>query len=177
MALAIGAGLSGTKGINLLPPEIKEETKRTFKRATVQAVAAGVILTLVLVYIGMTIKLTSFQKRIAVAKMELLSLQPQMKRAEAQNLTNKILRDEPYWEDVFKELSNTIPGNIYLTGFIMKGKTIKMLGVAASSEPEEILSGFMLGLEKGIFKSVRLIVAKEIRGKLGNEFELECWFD
>ena len=177
LGLAIGAGLSEAKGINLLPTEIKEETRQTFKRASVQAIATGIILTLVLVYIGMRIQLISFQKRTAANNMEITSLQPQLEQVQAQDLANEILAGQPYWEDVFKELSNIVPSNIYLTGFVMKEETIKMRGIVTSSQPEELLSSLILDLEKGIFKNVRLIATKEIRGKLGNEFELECWVD
>ncbi|MBU0759917.1 MAG: type IV pilus assembly protein PilM [Candidatus Omnitrophica bacterium] len=177
LALAIGAGLGGVKGLNLLPLEIKEETKKTFKRAGIQAVVTGVIITLALVYIGMRIQVTSFQKRIAASRIEMLSLKPQMEQVKAQNLTSEILRNEPYWEDVFRELSNIVPDDSYLTQFTMKDKTFKMRGVVISSAPEEILSGFILALEKGIFKDVRLISTKEIRDTTGNEFELECRID
>lgn len=177
IAAAIGAGLSEAKGVNLLPPEIKEETKHTFKRATVQAIVVGTVLTLALVYIGMRIQLTNFQKRTDAARVEILSLQPQIEQVEAQDLADQILQDEPYWEDVFKELSNIIPNNIYLTEFVMKDKTIKMRGVVTSSEPEGLLSSLILGLENGIFKNVRLVGTKEVRDKAGNEFELECWVD
>ena len=174
---AIGAALSEAKGINLLPPEIKEETQKIFKRATVQSVVIGVALTLALLYIGMGIQLTSFQKRAAAAKMELLSLGPQMKDVEEQALANKILQNEPYWEDVFKELSNIVPAKVYLKEFSMKDDIIKMRGIVTSSVPEELLSELILGLEKGVFNDVRLIGTKEIRDKIGNEFELECRFD
>ncbi|MBC8474081.1 MAG: pilus assembly protein PilM [Candidatus Omnitrophica bacterium] len=177
LGLAIGAGLSEAKGINLLPTEIKEETRQTFKRASVQAIATGIILTLVLMYIGMKIQLISFQKRTAAVNMEMASSQPQLEQVQAQDLANEILAGQPYWEDVFKELSNIVPSNIYLTGFVMKEETIKMRGIVTSSQPEELLSGLILDLENGIFKNVRLIATKEIRGKLGNEFEIECWVD
>ena len=177
LALAIGAGLSEAKGMNLLPPEIKEGTKRTFKRATIQGIVIGIILALALVYIGLRIQLVGFQKRIAASRIEMLSLEPQMGEVEAQYLADEILLREPYWEDVFKELGNIVSNNTYITEFTMKDRTIRMRGVVASSEPEELLSGFILGLEKGIFKDVRLIGTKEIRGKVGNEFELECWVD
>ncbi len=173
LGLAIGAALSEAKGINLLPAEIKEETKRTFKRSGIEAVTVGVILALVLIYIGMKIQLNNFQKRISVAKMELSSLHPQLKQVEICGL----LADEPYWEEVFKDLSNIIPPESYLTEFTMQNKTIKMRGIVTSKEPEESLSNFILNLEKGIFKNVKLVTSKRIKEKSANEFEINCWID
>lgn len=186
--LAIGAGLSEGKGINLLPPEIKEERKRTFKRTTFEAVTIGVILTLAFIYIGMKIQLNNFQERISVARMEYSSLRPQLSQVEAQSL----LADEPYWEDVFKELSIIIPADIYLTEFSLQNKTIIMKGVVVSREREESLSNFILALGKGLFKNVKLVTTKELRERaakalplkgmgrptlLSNEFELICGID
>jgi len=173
LALAIGAGLSEGKGINLLPPEIKEERKRTFKRTTFEAVTIGAILILAFIYIGMKIQLNNFQKRISVARMEYSSLKPQLSQVEAQSL----LTDEPYWEDIFKELSIIIPADIYLTEFSMQNKTIIMKGVVVSREREESLSNFILALGKGLFKNVKLVTTKEIREKSANEFELICGID
>ena len=177
LSSVIGAGLSEAKGINLLPAEIKEETKRTFQRAMIQGIATACILILALVYIGMRIQLINFQKRIKVDRMELSSLRPQLEQANLQNLANAVLVDEPYWEDVFKELSNIIPVDIYLTELSMKNKVIKMKGIAVSKEGEELLSDFILTLEKGIFKNVKLVKTKDLEEKAGNEFELKCWVD
>jgi len=177
LVLAIGAALSEGNGINLLPPEIKEETKRTFKRATVQATVTAVSLILVFLYIGMGIKLTNFHKRIAAARRELSSLKPQMKEVEVQHLVDQILLNEPYWEDVLKELSNIIPDGTYLTGLSFEGKLIKMRGVVLSEDREELLSEFIMKLEKGIFRNVKLVRTDKIEGKDANEFELNCGVD
>ena len=177
LELAIGAALSEGKGINLLPPEIKEETKRTFKRTTIETVATAAIFVLAFVYIGMRIQLTNFGKRISVAKIELSSLQPQLEEVEAQRLTNKMLVDEPYWQDIFKELSNIIPNDVYLTELDMEKKVIKMKGIIISEEGEELFSDFILTSEKGIFKNVKLVKIQDIKEKAANEFELKCWVD
>ena len=121
----------------------------------------------------MKIQLANFLKRISVAKMELSSLQPQLKQIEVESL----LIDEPYWEDVFKELSNIIPVGIYLTELNMENKTMRMRGIVTSKEAEESLSNFILTLERGIFKNVKLVTSKKIEEKLVNEFELTCWVD
>jgi len=172
-ALAIGAGLSEGRGINLLPPEIKDQTKRTFKRTTFEAVSIGVILILAFIYIGMKIQLNNFQKKISVARMEYSSLGPQLSQVEAQSL----LADEPYWEDVFKELSIIIPADIYLTEFSLENRTLRMRGIVVSGKREESLSNFILALEKGIFRNVKLVTTKEIRERAANQFELICAID
>ncbi len=173
LALAIGAVLSESKGINLLPPEIKDERKRTFRRTTFEAVSIGVILILAFIYIGMKIQLNNFQKRISVAGMEYFSLRPQLSQVEAQSL----LTDEPYWDDVFKELSIIIPADIYLTEFSLENKTVRMRGIIVSGGREESLSNFILALEEGIFKNVKLVTTKELREKSANQFELICAID
>ncbi len=165
------------KGINLLPPEIKEETKRVVKRGTIEVVATVIILISLFIYIGMRIQLGNFEKRIAVAKMELSSLQPQLKKAEAQHLADKVLVDEPYWDDIFKELSNLIPRTVHLTNIKMENNVMVMKGIAASEDSERILSDFIASLGKGIFKNVRLISSKDLENQAGSEFELKCWVD
>lgn len=177
LAPAIGAGLNKEGGLNLLPPEIKEETERTFKRAALQAFITAFILIPVLVYIGMKIQLNNFEKRIAVGKFELKSLQHQVRRAEARHLANKLLSDEPYWEDVFRELSNLIPDNIRLTGLGMNDSVITMKGIVESEDGERLISNFILTLEEGIFKEVKLINTRDLKEETGSEFELRCRVD
>jgi Tfp pilus assembly protein PilN len=174
---AIGAVLSEEKEVNLLPPEIKEETKRLFKRASIQAIVTAAVLIAILVHIGVRIQLSNFKKKIPVAQLELSSLQPQLRRAEAQRLASMAIAGEPHWADVFKELSNIVQPDIYLTELSMASRTIKMKGIVDSEEAEALLSDFMLSLEKGIFKNVKLVTTKELMDEAGNEFELKCWVD
>ncbi|MCX5699524.1 MAG: type IV pilus assembly protein PilM [Candidatus Omnitrophica bacterium] len=171
LELAVGAAQSVGKGINLLPAEIKEETKRAFKRSGLEAAVVGGAL--VLFYIGMSIQLNNFQKKISASKLELASLEPQLKQAAI----FRLLAKEPYWDDVFKELSNIITSNIYLTELSMENNLIRMRGIVNSPEPEESVANFILTLERGLFKSVKLITTKEITGKAANEFEITCWLD
>ncbi len=177
LGLAVGAALNEAKGINVLPPEIKEETKRTIKRATINATVTAVILISALVYTGMKIQLTNLQKRIDVAGMELSGLQPQLKEAEAHHLANMVFVDEPHWEDVFRELSNVTPDDIYLTDLNMNNKVIIMEGIVTSAYGEQLISDFVDTLRGGIFKEVRLVEIEELKRKVGNEFKLECRVD
>ena len=174
---AIGAALTEGKGINLLPEEIKGETVRTFKRTTLEVIAVTVILTLGFLYAGMRLQLVNFEKRISVSRLELASLAPQIKELETQRLVDRIRRGLPYWEDVFVELSNVTPSNIYFTALDMQDRVIKLYGIAVSKEAEKDLSSFILTLEKGIFNNVKLVTTKEIKEKSVNEFEIKFWVD
>lgn len=177
LGLAVGAGLTGGKGINLLPPEIKEETKRVLKRGTLVGAATAIILIMVLTYIGMKIQLDNFQKRAPIARLELSSLQEQLKKAEQQALANRILSDEPQWEDLFKELSNLIPDTIHITNIEMRDNVIFIKGIVAAEGGEGILAEFILTLEKGIFSNVKLVESKDLGENSGIEFEMKCWID
>lgn len=177
LAPAIGAALSFGKGINLLPPEMKEEAKRTVKRGTIEIAATVVVLVSALLFIGMKIELGNLKTRISVAALELSGLAPDLKKAEAHHAVNMVLVDEPHWEDIFKELGHRIPKSIHLTGITMQEDIIHMKGVVSSRDGEDILSGFILTLEKGIFKDVKLVKTRDLADKSGNEFELACWVD
>jgi type IV pilus assembly protein PilM len=175
--IAVGAALTEAKGMNLLPEEIKEETARTLKRGTLEvAVTAAVILSLLL-YTGTKIKINNFNKRIAVAKLELASLQPQYRIAQARKLAETVLINEPYWEDVFKELGSLIPGSVKINRLKMENDTIIIYGDVESPEGQKIIADMVLTLEKGIFDNVRLVESKNRPDGSGIEFEIKCWVD
>jgi type IV pilus assembly protein PilM len=174
---AIGAALTEGRGVNLLPPEIKEETKRAVMRGTLEVVATVIVIVSILVYASMNMQLGNFERRISTAKLEFSSLQPQFTKAEGHHAANMVLLDEPHWRDVFMELSRLIPGDIYLTRLKMSDDSINMRGIVSSKDGEHILSNFMLILERGLFDNVRLIETRDLADGAGNEFEMECWVD
>lgn len=175
--LAIGAGLSGSKGINLLPPEIKNETQRTVKRGTIEVVATAVVIASLLLLMGVNIKIDNFKKRIQVAKLELNSLGPQIKEAEARQIADMVLVNEPYWEDIFKELGSLIPKEIKIENMKIENKIIDMKGTVISPDGQQMLGDFILSLERGLFNNVKLIESKNLADGSGVEFELKCWID
>jgi Tfp pilus assembly protein PilN len=168
LALSVGAGLSQGKGINLLPPEIKEQKKRTLQRATWESVFAAATLVLAFIYIGMQITLGNFQKKIAANKMELASFTPQINAARPDIFIQQIAAKEPLWEEVFKELSNVIPTGIYLDEFSQADKQFKLRGKIAAADAQSTLSEFLFALSQSMFKQVKIANAQ------ADTFELEC---
>ena len=176
-AVAEGAALSDPSGLNLLPSEVKQATERALRRALFQSVAASVILFLIFIYAGLKLQLASYEKRLAVAEYELMSSRPELERALTESLASQVLVEEPYWEDVFRDLSHLVPNEIYLTKLTLADKRLILKGVNRSKDREQALSSFVRGLEEGIFSDVKLINEKEIPGQAASEFELNAWVD
>jgi type IV pilus assembly protein PilM len=175
--LAIGAGLSGSNGINLLPPEMKDEIQRTVKRGTLEVVVTAIVIVSALFLVGMNIKIDNFNKRAQAAKLELASLDLQVKEAQARRVADMVLVNEPYWEDVFNELGSLIPKEVNIGNLKVENKIIDIKGIVASPDGQQILGSFILSLEKGIFNNVKLIESKNLADGSGVEFELKCWID
>lgn len=186
--VTLGAALTEGRGINLLPKELKEKTKRTFKRAGIEAVAAAIAVILILTFIGMKLQLANYNKKISAANLELKTMLPQLQIASSYErvqdelsqrnaLIDGILSNSPPWKEVFKELSNIVPKEVVLTEMSMVDNTLVMKGeiLGAAKNREEILSNFISILEDGTFKHVSLVTAKmgeEEKGK--SEFEIKC---
>jgi cell division ATPase FtsA len=177
LELAVGAALAGSGGLNLLPAEVRKMAGRTFRRASYEAVAAAAIFISAFLYIGMRMKLDNFNTRIEFAKKELVGLDSQLKYSEAKALADKVLLDEPFWEEVLRELSNSVPSDIHLTELAMAKNTLTVKGVASSRDNDAVISDFITAMEKGLFDNVRIVSTKDVEGGDTTEFELAFWVD
>ncbi len=173
-ALAAGAALSDGKGINLLPAEMKDRGRGAIKRGIRTAVIPALILSALMLYTGMRLKVADFNTRISAAQEKLGSLREPLRKAEGRALISAIMADEPYWEDMFMELSNRVSDRLFLEHIEMKNNTLTMMGVVDSARGEQILSDFMLALGKGMFDNVMLVSSRALDEKGSVEFELKC---
>lgn len=171
LAVAVGAGLSGAAGINLLPPEVKQEAQKAIQRAALKAGLSAVMTVMLLMFAGMRIHLSSIQKKISAARFELSALRQSFGSPEDWALMHQIIGHEPYYEDVLKEISNVIPDNIRLKEMRMEKRSLILEGIILSlKNPEEALSGFIHSLEAGIFKNVRFARIESVQA--AKEFSL-----
>lgn len=162
-AQAIGAALSSQDEVNLLPEEIKEQTKLLVKRASVKALVTAVIVIVILSYIGMRIRLGVYDKGIAAATLELTALKSRVEEVRKQASLGGVLRRRVYWSDALKEIGNRIPRQIRLSELTAAKNRLTLKGRIKSSDlaEEKVLTEFMNSLEKGIFKEVNLISSKK----------------
>lgn len=178
-ASALGAALASSNDINLLPVEMKQQTSLLIKRSSIKALVTAIIVIFILVYTGMRIKLGVYDERIATAQLELATLSPQIEQLPKQIFLSNILNQRIYWGDALKEISNLIPGQVYLTELsaIEKELTLKGEIKAPGLLREQILIEFIHSLEKGIFKKVKLISSRDSSEENLNTFELKLGFE
>ncbi len=173
-ASALGTALASPGDINLLPIEIKQQTKLLIKRSSIKALVTAVIVILILVYTGMRIRLGIYDKRVATAELELRALLPQIEELPKQAFLGSILNQRIYWSDALKEISNLIPEPVCLTEMNAKENILTLKGEIKSPTlaGEQFLTAFMCSLEKGVFKEVNLISTKDSSEDKLNTFEL-----
>ncbi len=189
-ANAIGAALSEGRGINLLPPELKQKTIRMFEKAAVESVIAAVAVSLVLSFIGIRMQLSNYDKKIAYATGELTAMKPQLEIAAhyermARELSERnafvysVSSGIPPWKEVLKELSNRLPKYAVLSGLKADAGSLEINGQVTGDvkDREKALSGIIKSLEGGMFKNVTLVNAKMGEGTNSNtEFDIKCSF-
>lgn len=173
--LAIGAALNRSDKINLLPIEVKEKTRRFVEHVTLQAVAVGVAMTMLLSYIGLNIQLGAQNKKLDALRLEQKTLIPQTAAMQLMLVADQIQGGRPHWEDALREISNVMQLKMYLTELSMSDDELSFAGVINQGDQgaQKILSNFMITLEDGIFKDVSLVTSRRsTEGALTFEFEI-----
>lgn len=162
-AQSLGVAKSAAHAVNLLPVEIKEQTRLLIERSSIKAAVTAVIAILILTYIGMNIRLGVYDKRIAAARLELGALAPHIGEVQKQAFLATALKERIYWSDALKEISNLIPAQVCLTSLNTQKKSLILKGEIKSSgmAEQKILTEFMNLLERGIFKEVNLVSTKK----------------
>lgn len=173
--LAIGAVLNQSNKINLLPIEVKEKTRRFIEHVSLQAVAVGVAMTMLLSVIGLNIQLGAQHKKLNALELEQRVLVPQTEAIRLMMMAGQIQSGHPHWEDALREISNIMQPKMYLTGLSMNNDAVNFKGVITLGDhrAQAILSNFMITLENGIFKDVSLVTSKrKMEGGMTFEFEI-----
>jgi type IV pilus assembly protein PilM len=168
--LAIGAAMHGAKSanfteeknINLLPLELKEKTRRFIENVSWEAVTTGVVVVTLLFYAGMRLKVGVFEKKLEAAGREYQSLLAQFNEYQMKILMDGARQRSPHWQEVLKELSHVVGDRMYLVELSAQDDKLSLKGVITGGEDAEvILSQFMLTLEKGLFKNVKLVTSRK----------------
>lgn len=175
--LVVGAALSGTEGIDLLPSSIKRRELAVSMRKTLTVIAVTVVGASLVLYLSMMGQSKTLDRKLAAARSELSGLELQLKKADMKILASRILVNEPRWEEIFAELGNLLPRGVYLKGLSMRNNILTLRGIVESEDAERVLADMIFILEKGMFSGVKLISTRKLDSGAGSEFELRCWID
>lgn len=95
---------------------------------------------------------------------------------DRRNRYNEFFAREPYWEDVFRELTNVIPENFFLDRMEFEGGKLLLAGSYKQNVTgDDVLATLLATLSRGVVKKANLISTKEIDKKQGIfEFEITC---
>ncbi|MBU2541593.1 MAG: pilus assembly protein PilM [Candidatus Omnitrophica bacterium] len=169
---------TGTPEINLLPEEIKEQNKLFIKRLTSELIITLFVIMALVIFLGMKFAHSGMIRRLGAIEAQIYSQRYRQKEASLKGIVGQIYAREPRWMEVFREISNVIPKNIYLERLSYDKEELLFEGVIISKieSTEDVLSDFMLSLEKGIFKNVSLIQSKRVKDEKFPrvEFKLKC---
>lgn len=163
LGIALGAALTGGKGVNLLPREIREQATKTARNAMTALISFLIAFIFAMVYAHVYMQLRSYQKLAVTNQSALASLKQQVaqayelqvlqeKMAARKNLIQLITADEPLWVEMLRTISQCVPERIILeeiqtkkvenpaaAALAMAGNTGESAGNANPEQPEQEL--------------------------------------
>ena len=181
MMSAVGAALSDPRGVNLLPPEVKQQKVARMKQVAVRLVGFTVTAVVLILYLIICLQIRDYQTRAGAARMHLvvikeiedLSLLLRAKR----DLVETIRSGRVPVDGILKILSVTIPGDIVLRRVVFQqGKgQVALEGTVtdAGQQAEESLAAFMQQLEATPFFSEATLVSIDGVRQL-QQFRMVC---
>ena len=184
---ALGASLTAGTGFNLLPSSIREAGRLQIQRAAWVSAGMATVLGMILLRIGLGLYERNLVNQAAALRMERIALGTELSLAQVAMAASERLRSEPYWEELFKELSRSVPPEIYLTELSINERQVVVRGRIrhGGPAPDQILAGWMRTLREGLFAQVTLGSSRQIPTGGGSasggegsaqesEFEVSC---
>ncbi|MDP8212749.1 MAG: pilus assembly protein PilM [Candidatus Zapsychrus exili] len=181
LVLSIGAALSSMKGINLLPKEMKGKVGRSVKNIIFNSVVAVLVFLLSGALFVLSGKKVLYKNQYDQIKQKYKGLTSGLKQLYQDQLVLRVKNDQHDWGEILKDVSNVTPNNMFLDKFAMGKEKITIKGSInqEARDGETTLSDFMLGLEEGMFKNVRLVSTNKIEDEFTSilNFEINCFVD
>lgn len=174
---ALGAALSAGTGVNLLPTEVRQAALTQAKRTALKGLLTAVIVGAVLIRVGIGIYRQSLIRQMEAFRLEQEAVGRQLIAAQATIAASEQLALEPNWEELFRQLSQGIPSEIYLTGLVVEDRAVILRGRIRQihQTTDRVMEEFMGTLERGAFARVRLGSSRQLEQAVPEaEFEIRC---
>ncbi len=174
---ALGAALGGQAGINLLPLEMKEAARLQVRRSLFTGAVTAILLGAALLRVGMGITRQVLETQIAAFRLEKEAIVPEMARARVALEVQQRQKQEPPWEEMFRQMSLALPREAYLTAFSVEERRMTLRGRVRDlgRATDLVLAGFIRSLNEGVFTEAQLVSSRQDEtGSREAEFEIRC---
>lgn len=180
LSASIGLGLSA-RGINLLPPEVKNLKAELIQKSSLRilAIACGAIF--IFSWFAVSFQIRDYKGRLKIAQLHLQSTEEIKTLKQAvdlrENYVNKIYEGMVPPAGLLKLIGAVIPANIILDefNFDQPSHMLRLSGIVSVSKDsvEKALTDFMNSLEDSKFvQDANLVSSKDNQGV--NSFVIEC---
>jgi type IV pilus assembly protein PilM len=173
---AIGAAFEDLQGINLLPLNLKERSKRSFERILLGGLVAASAALLIAAYAGLMFRVSDVRKDAAVAVSSYEAMVPQLKQLKSGLRLQKTIRLRPDLGVLCKQLSY-LPEGVYLTEVKLKGRKVNISGFTTAQvrKPDDAVDQVITDLQRGALKSAKLMGKRAAASQARSErpFEIE----
>lgn len=190
LAIALGTSLCRDKCINVLPQDVRHLTKDYLLAAGARFLALFGAMVFLFVYVSLNARLENTKRLLSVAQEQSDGLAPLVREIEPWESLNKkvldrfalfqtLLKRHKVWAQILKELSWNLSDSIMVYSITVGDTHVMINGIVRVSQQnqENILSNFMLALEKGILKEVYLTNAQKQGQEGGLVFSLSAKLD
>ncbi|MFT5206847.1 MAG: type IV pilus assembly protein PilM [Candidatus Omnitrophota bacterium] len=176
-ARALGAGMSLGEGINFLPPEIRYKTQRMLKRLFLGIGVSLICLFVLICFMQFKNKSIQLGKQIQIENKKFNNLKRIYDSSKGHMQADYLAASEPYWEDVFKELSHLLPRHTQLTSWVYEAGQPMLIKANVKLEGSQSIEPLLKQLNSGLFKNTkitrRVFSGDEVLEAVGLSFEME----
>lgn len=172
---AVAACLLPGRALNLAPPLLPTGARRWLERVSLQTVTAAAVTTWLVLFTGLRMRISNYEKRLSVHATELATLKVQLSRARSQQNLASLGQSRELWERIFKTLSAGTPAEAYLTSFEMTENAVRIAGTFFARGATPDMTRFLLALEESGFRNARLSSFGPLEAGRGSfSFEVTC---
>jgi Tfp pilus assembly protein PilN len=172
-------------GINLLPPELKEERKKAQFNFRVATVCFSLLFILILGLIGLesanqilALSLKTNQTQIQFEEQEIAKLkdidQKAKKINDILNLVDNLAKNQVLWSKTLKEIAACTPSGIQINGLTVNSKNQPNLDLSGIATSRREIAKFQVKLEESsLLKNVSFVSSDQTTTPKGTAFNFK----
>ncbi len=165
--------------------DFERSAEKVVRTLSYPKVAFTVLWIIAALFGGLFWREKSIRHKTALVRAQMVNLEPGFEFAkkvhaienqikQSKQISNHILEREPFWREVFSELSHFTPRGVILSSVSYMDHAFILRGNIYSASSETVLSNFIISLEGAIFKKVTLVSVEKKPEQKTAVFTIRC---